>query len=158
MQAGHTAVVEALDAIAHGLGRDRRLLRHAHVGRPGAHDHDEADTLLSAWLDDDQRRVRVDPALEPGACERRDHRRIRARRQNVVVVLGEARDDGQHLRRSLALAEHGLRDTVSQRAMEIHPGEAQIVDGQVAQPCHRLLGRQSTGGHGLQELLTFHDP
>ena len=46
--------------------------------------------------------------------ERGDHGGIGARRQDIVVALGKPPDDGQDLRGSLALAEHGLGDAVAE--------------------------------------------
>ena len=39
--------------------------------------------------------------------------------------------------------------------MEIHAREAEVIDGQVAQPGHRLLRRESARGDGLEKLPYF---
>ena len=83
------------------------------------------------------------------------HRGIGARGEDIVVACGEPARDGHHLSGRLALAEHRLGDAVAKGAMQIDAGEAEVVDGQVAEPRHRLLWPKSPGGDGLEELLYF---
>ena len=106
-------------------------------------------------LDDDEPRLRVDRALEAGGQQGLDHGRIGAGRQDVVVTLRKPAHDGHDLRRGLALAEDGLRDAMAERAVKIHPREAEILDGQVAKPRQRLVGLERSRRDRLEELPYF---
>ena len=79
--------------------------------------------------------------------------RLRARAEDVVVRLRQPARDGDHLLRGLPLAEHRLGDAVAERPMQVHPGEAEVLDGQAAETGERLLGRHGAAGDGLQQRL-----
>ena len=106
-------------------------------------------------LDHDQPGLGVHPALEAARLEGADHRDFRAGGQDVLVGLGEPADDGHHLLRRLAQAEDGLRDAMAERAMQVHAREAKVLDGQIAQPCHGLLGREGSRRDRFQQLSYF---
>ncbi len=70
---------------------------------------------------------------------------IGARDQNVLGFIEQAGDDGADLVGRFALAEDDLRDSVPQRAVVIDLGEAQVLEGHVAQT---LDGRIDVDGSG----------
>jgi hypothetical protein len=71
------------------------------------------------------------------------------------VRLGEATRDGDHLLRAFARAEDGLGHAMTERAMQIHAREAQILDGKIAEPAERRLGRHRPARHRFQQRSYF---
>ena len=95
------------------------------------------------------------PARQPAREQRGHHRGLGPRGEHVVVRLREPSHDRHHLLRRLALAEDGLGHAVAERAVQIHAGEAQVLDGQRAEPGQRLIGRHRAGRDRLQQRPYF---
>ncbi len=155
VQAGHAAVEHALDMVAHRLRGDRGLLGHRQIGGARADDDDQPDAVSRDRLDHDHSRGLVHLARQPAREQRGHHRRLGAGGEHVVVRLRQPPHDGDHLLRRLALTEDGLGHALAQRAVQIHAGEAQVLDGQRAEPGQRLLGSERAGRDGLQQRPYF---
>jgi hypothetical protein len=151
VQAGHPAVEQPFNDVAHHLRGHRRLLGHREIGGARAHHYDEPYPVPRGGLHHDQARGLVHATRQPARDQGRGHRRLRAGGQHVVVVLGQALHDGHHLLRGLARAVDGLGHAVAQRAVQVDAGEAQVLVGQRAQPGERLLGGERAGRDLLQE-------
>jgi len=63
----------------------------------------------------------------------------------------ELGDDGRALVGRLTRRVDGLQQTLSQRAMVVDPREADISEGQAAQPGHGVVGIQRTGPDVVEE-------
>ena len=129
VQAGHAAVEDALDAIAEGLGDERRLFGDGMVGRAGGRDHDEPDPLARLGPHDHESRLSVVDVRQPGRGYRVGDDLLGTRREDVGVSLGEPREDRDDLRRRLARAEHCLGSAAAQCAVMIHLGEVEVLVG-----------------------------
>ena len=157
MKTGDADVVEAVDGVAHELGRDRRLFRDGQVGRSGGRDDDGAasrgelaererngsgqfvefcrrlrcaDTASNA-----RRSVRVTSRLWPGGDD----------------ALG----DGGDLFRRLSRPKNDLRASLPERAMVVDAGEAQVFERGLAQILKKAvlgdLRREGAGANVAQE-------
>ncbi len=155
MQAGDAAIVDPLHVVAHRLRGHRGLLGHRLVGGARADHHDEPEALPRHRLHHHHPGRLVHPARQPARHQRRDDPGVGAGGQHVVVVLGQAGDDGHHLLRRLARAVHRLRHPVPQRAVQIDPCEAQVVVRHRPQPGERFVRGDGARGHRVQEGLYF---
>ena len=63
VQAGDADVVEAVDVVAHDLGRDRRFLGHRQVRSPGRADEDHALAALDGHAPLDDPRLLVEDGV-----------------------------------------------------------------------------------------------
>jgi hypothetical protein len=72
--------------------------------------------------------------------------------QDVAPVFGEPGEDSRDLRRRLAFTEDDLRHTRAQGAMMIDFGEAEILEGQMAQASDRSVGREFAFADLLEKL------
>ena len=149
VESRHPAVVEPLHAIAQRLGDHRRFLRHRTVGGARAHHDDEPQTVPRDGLDHGHPRVLVEPAREAAIRDGLQDLGLGARGEDIVVRPGQRGEDRHHLRRGLALAEHGFGRAVAERAVKIHPREAQILHRQVPQPRQRA----ARGERAARDLL-----
>jgi hypothetical protein len=75
-----------------------------------------------------------------------------ASRKNIVAVFGKTFENTGYLRRRFSLAEYDLRHSDSQSSMMIHFGEAQVLEGKVAQALNGIIRRNLSGSYLLQKF------
>ena len=141
---GDGRFIDDLDPVpnAHHAAVLRSPFAHARIARLGhaPRDPDAAreDVLL---------RLRRD--LEHGAARGL----VRARREHAAGPALEQRgEDAGDLLRRLALREDRLRSALSQLAMNIDAGEAEVEIGQAGELLDGLLGARRPSAHALEEL------
>ncbi len=154
MDAGDADVVQARDAVARQLGRQRRFLGDRQVGRAGSNHQD-----LSA-ADDRRRRVND---RRTRACAEYDRLGNAARNRaagsgsrRVISTLWpivEAARDLDDLFRRLACAENHFGKAGAQGAVMIDLGEAEVVERQRAQLIERGIGAERAGAHLAQQVF-----
>jgi len=76
---------------------------------------------------------------------------VRPRDQHVRRIIEQALRDGHHLLRRLALGEDHLGHAVTQRAMMVHFGEAQVFEGHMPHADHSRIDIHSAAAHLLEQ-------
>jgi hypothetical protein len=71
------------------------------------------------------------------------------------VLDSQAPGDGDDLPRGLALTQDGFRHTVAERAVEIDPREAEVLNRQRPEAPERLIWRDGPSGDRLEQLPYF---
>ena len=132
VQAGDADVGDAVDGVTHELGGDGGLLQDRQVGcataeREGA---GQRGRRVAAAVEAERGGGRVGAQVGDGAAERgglrvgpRDEQAVRAREH---LLRG-----GDDLRRGLAVGEDDLRERVTEGAMVVDAGEADVAVGKV---------------------------
>ena len=69
------------------------------------------------------------------------------RRQHVVAVRREPREDLGELLRTFSRPEDDLRHADAQRPMMVHVGEAEVLEREMLQPLHGFVGREPAALH-----------
>ena len=72
--------------------------------------------------------------------------------EHALAAAGDALHDGQQLLRALAGAEDGLGKAPAQRAMVVHLGEPEVLEGQALEALQGLLGRNTPLPHFVEEV------
>ena len=102
--------------------------------------------------DDDGAAQRMIHSPRGGSLHGSEHLGGGAGREEGAVALHDALRDGGDLLDRLPFAEDHLREPLAQGAMVIHPGEAHVLVGQMAELLRRLFGRDLVGANVSQEL------
>lgn len=76
---------------------------------------------------------------------------VGSRGEDIGVVVGEAPHDRDHLRGSLAGAEHGLGSTPAQRPVVVHLGEPEILVRQPSELPDRGVNVDAPGLHVFEQ-------
>ena len=79
--------------------------------------------------------------------------RIHTGHQHRRPLVPQGAGDGRDLFGGFALAENDLRETLAQRPVVVHPGEAQVLVRELLQALHGLGWSQRAGGHLLQQRI-----
>ncbi len=134
------------------LRPDAGLPHHGPVGRPGRdHEHQPA-ALGEPARDPDAPRQRVLLGPRRDLAHRRAYLLVRPGDEHAArSALDERLHDACHLLRSLPLREHGLRGALSQLAVEVDAGEAEVAEREGAEALERVLGRGAPRADVVEE-------
>jgi hypothetical protein len=137
----HARVPDARHAVAHRLGRERGLLGHGDVARPGGDDADLARAQLRAVAPDaDEARRLVPLGVRADVTDFAERLGVRARHQHVRGARDEPLDDVADLRARLPGPEDDFRETLPRGARVIHTRVLDVLEVQVGEAARRRVG------------------
>ncbi len=156
MHARHADVVHALDAVAHDLRGDGRLLGDGEVARPRADHGNGAGSFAQRFFLDGEasRQFMVDGALEFAADRARVFVRD-ARGEDVVFAFQQGGGDFDDLLGGFARAENHFGKTVAQSPVRVHLRKPEIGHGCRLKCAEDFVPVDAAGAELIQKLDGF---
>ena len=146
-------VVSRLHATSENCRGHGGLFGHRNVrGARGDDQHPAHRSRRSRRRDDDGAAQRMIHGTRSGSPHGSEHLGGGAGREEGAVAFHDALGDGGDLLDRLPFAEDHLRESLAQSPMVIHPSEAHVLVGQMAELLRRLFGRDLVGANVSQEL------
>lgn len=156
VESGDTNVVNGFGAIAERAGGHQGFFRDGDVACAGGDDENRAlSANLAIALDDDGARKRMEPGCAREAFDGGVDAAIGASDENIVAGM-PASEHGTNnfgdLLRRFATPENDLSETLAERTVMVDLGEAQVLEGQMAEPLERSLFRHAAGANSAEEF------
>jgi hypothetical protein len=141
-----------LDAVAHEFGGDYGFFSYGNVAGAGGDYRDDSFAVEVAVA------VEGDGSGERAIDGFGDLSRYsvelffsRARGEDIAFVLGQLRENLRHLSGRFALAENHLGHALAQGAVMVDLGEAQVLEGEMAEALDGFVGRELFGADLFEE-------
>ena len=163
MNPGNTYVVKLIDAIAHHARGEQSFLGDGNVAGTGGNDEDQAFAGdFAAALDGDDAgegmKLRGARGFPVNFFHGGEDFGVGASDENIVprvFLLEHGADDFGDLLRRFAFGENDFREALTQGAMMVHLGEAEVFKRQVLEAFDDSGRRELSSPHGFQKFQQF---